>query len=99
MNTLMTVLVLTQSVTSEAASQGGMNWILRALIISVVIGLIAGFIRAMSLKSKLTSVYKNDSAADYTRDKSFKLELKKDTFLYSKTVKEEKPEADGKSKQ
>ena len=62
------------------------------LIISLVIGLIVGFIYAMVLKGQLTSVYKNDSAADYTRDNSFVVSDKKDIFMYSKTEKTAKPQ-------
>lgn len=63
----------------------------KKIIIALVVGLIVGLIYAMSLKSQLTSVYKNESAADYTRDKSFKLTGQRDIFLYSKTEKSEKP--------
>lgn len=87
--------IITPSVSAD--SEGGLNWIVKALIIAVVIGLVVGFIRAMALKSQLTSVYKKDSAADYTRDKSFKVDTKKDTFLYSKTEKKEKSGTQSKS--
>lgn len=62
------------------------------LIVALVIGLIVGLIYALSLKGQLTSVYKNDSAADYTRENSFKVASKRDLFLYSKTEKQEKPQ-------
>lgn len=68
----------------------------KVLIISLVIGLIIGLIRALSLKGQLTSVYKNDSASDYTRQGSFKVETSRDTFLYSKTEKMEKPKEEKK---
>ena len=66
--------------------------LLTIAIISLVIALIVAFIRMMSLKGQLTSVHKNDTAADYTRDKSFKVDTKKDLFLYSKVDKKEKPQ-------
>ncbi len=87
MNTcLMTYVVLLDSTASK-----DVNWV-AMIIVPIVIGLIVGLIRAMILKGQLTSVYKNDSAADYTRENSFKLELNRDIFLYSKTEKEAKPE-------
>jgi hypothetical protein len=61
------------------------------IIASLVIALIVGFIRMMILKGQLTSVHKSESAADYTRDKSFRVDTKRDLFLYSKTEKKEKP--------
>lgn len=63
----------------------------KKLLIAVVIGLVIGFIYALTLKGQLTSVYKNDTAADYTRSNSFKVETSRDVFLYSKTEKKEKP--------
>lgn len=65
--------------------------IVNVLIISLVVGLICGLIRALSLKGQLTSVYKNNSAADYTRANSFKVTTSKDIFLGSKTETFEKP--------
>lgn len=65
--------------------------IVTMLIIALVIGLIVGLIYALALKGSLTSVYRHDSANDYTRKGSFKVDLNKDIFLYSKTEKTEKP--------
>ncbi len=62
-----------------------------AIIISLVIGLICGFGRALALKSQLTSVYKNNSASDYTRKGSFKVTGQRDIFLGSKTETVDKP--------
>ena len=86
MNTILTIVSLTGTPTSD------FDWV-TAIIIALSIGLLAAFITAMSLKGQLTSVYKNDSAADYTKSGSFKLETKRDTFLYSKTEKEAKPQS------
>ncbi|MBR5762926.1 MAG: hypothetical protein IKX87_12975 [Lachnospiraceae bacterium] len=61
------------------------------LIASLVIALIVGLLRMLSLKGQLTSVHKSESAADYTRDNSFKVDTSRDLFLYSKTEKKEKP--------
>ena len=52
-----------------------------------------GFIRMMILKGQLTSVHKSESAADYTRDKSFRVDTKRDLFLYSKVDKKEKADS------
>ncbi len=73
------------------AAEGGDFSIGSALLISIVIGLICGLIRALILKGELTSVHKNDSAADYTRPGSFKLQGKKDIFLGTKTEVFDKP--------
>ena len=67
--------------------------LLTIAIVSVVIALIVAFIRTASLKGQLTSVHKNDTAADYTRDKSFRVDTSRDLFLYSKTEKKEKPQS------
>ena len=85
MNTLLTIVSLT------ATTDAGFDWV-KAIVIALGVGLMAAFITAMSLKGQLTSVYKNDSAADYTKSGSFKVETKRDTFLYSKTEKEAKPQ-------
>lgn len=91
----MNVILLT-NVLLTATPEGGMNWILKALLIAVGIGLVVGLIYASILKGELTSVYKNDTAADYTREGSFKVETSRDLFLYSKTEKEEKPQEEKK---
>lgn len=64
----------------------------KKIIIALIVGLVVGLIYALSLKGQLTSVYKNESAADYTRDKSFIVNENKELFLYSKTEKTEKPQ-------
>lgn len=76
--------------TATTAASTGYNWGVMA-IIALVGGLIIGLIYSLCLKGQLTSVVKNDTAADYTRENSFKVETKKDMFLYSKVEKEEKP--------
>lgn len=89
----MNIIFSTMAILTEASADVAQdNWIVTALIISLCIGLLVGLIYALILKGQLTSVYKNDSAADYTKANSFKVEIRKDTFLYSKTEKEEKPE-------
>lgn len=65
---------------------------LKMVLIAIGIGLLIGLILSLRLKSQLKSVRKNDSAADYTVSGSFKVERKKDAFLYSKTEREEKPQ-------
>ena len=78
---------------TAAATKQGPNY-KTILIASIVIALIVGLIRILCLKGQLTSVHKSESAADYTRDNSFKLETKRDLFLYSKTEKKEKPQSE-----
>ena len=78
--------------TAQVAKQGP-NY-KTILIASIVIALIVGLIRILCLKGQLTSVNKSESEADYTRDNSFKLETKRDLFLYSKTEKKEKPQSE-----
>ena len=77
---------------SEQVNKQGPNY-KTILIASIVIALIVGLIRVLILRGQLTSVHKNESAADYTRDNSFKLETKRDLFLYSKVDKKEKPQS------
>lgn len=80
------------TVSSEVASNPSFAAVWgKKLIIALVIGLIIGGIYALTLKSQLTSVYKNNTAADYTRENSFKVETSRDVFIYSKTEKKEKP--------
>lgn len=76
--------------TAAASESAGYNWV-KMIIIALVVGLLIGLIYAMCLKGQLTSVVKNDTAADYTRPGSFKVETKRDIFLYTKVEKEEKP--------
>ena len=64
----------------------------KVLIVSLVIGLICGLIRALSLKGQLTSVYKKSSASDYKRPNSFKVTKERDIFLGSKTETTAKPQ-------
>jgi len=63
----------------------------KIVLYAVIIGVICGFIYALALKSQLTSVYKNNSASDYTRKDSFKVTFRKEIFLGSKTETIEKP--------
>lgn len=83
---------------SVVPASDGYDWMMM-IIVAVVIGLIVGLIYALVLRGQLTSVYKNDTAADYTREKSFKVEVEREVFLYSKTEKEEKPNSTESSEQ
>ena len=89
---IQTLLLNVSAFTAVATEGAGDFGFVKKLIIALVIGLIVGFIYAMALKGQLTSVYKNDSAADYTRDNSFVVADKKDIFMYSKTEKTAKPQ-------
>ena len=93
LSVLLTSIILNVSVflteTGEYANYGFQP--LKKIIIALVIGLIVGLIYALMLKGQLTSVYKKDSAADYTRPGSFNVTGRQDVFLYSKTDKTPKP--------
>ena len=78
--------------TSETVAKAGPDW-LKMIIISLVIGLVVGLIYALILKGSLTSVHKNEAAADYVRPGSFKLDREQDNFMYSETSKKEKPKS------
>ncbi len=65
--------------------------ILSRLGLAILIGLFVAFIITSGWKSQLKSVYRQHGAADYKKDNSFKLSVKKDTFLYTKIEKREKP--------
>lgn len=90
MNTLLAINNFASVVLTATATDSNPLYLGRKVIIAVVVGLLIGLLYALSLKSQLTSVFKKDSAADYTRDKSFNVETKKDMFLFSKTVKTQK---------
>lgn len=64
----------------------------KMIVIALVVGLLAGIIYALILKSELTSVYSNDTAADYKKPGSFKVDLSREMFMYSKTERKEKPQ-------
>lgn len=53
------------------------------LIISPIVGILAGFIYAGALKSQLDSVKMAANANDYIREGSFNLTGQRDTFLYN----------------
>ena len=82
---------------ADVAGQPAHN-IVKVLIVILVIALLIGLIRILCLKGQLTSVHRSESAADYTRDNSFSVQIKRDLFLYSKTDKTEKPQTSDSSK-
>ena len=57
-------------------------------IAAVVGGLLIGLIYAESVKAQLTSVSMQHGADDYIRKNSFKLSVKRDSFLYKNTTRE-----------
>ena len=73
----------------------GKNLII-AIAISVVIGVIVGFIGSGMMKSKLKSVRFQSGAANYVVPNSFKLSNSQDVYLYS-TVTKTKRESDSSS--
>ena len=89
---IMDLYMMLPSVALTAGGEVSFDFLTK-LIVSLVIGLIVGLIYAAVLKGQLTSVYKNNTAADYKRENSFKVTLNKDTFLYSKTEKTEIPQS------
>ena len=70
--------------------------IIIAVCISVVIGIIIGFIGSGIMKSKLTSVRYQSGAADYVVPDSFKLNDSRDIYLYSTVTKTERSTDDNK---
>lgn len=85
--------ICTAAPVAEAASSPD---ILKMVLIALGVGLLAGFIHAISLKSALTSVHKNDSAADYERENSFVVERQSDNYVYSNTKRTELPQSNNK---
>lgn len=75
---------------SAAGTEKEFKW-LTILIVSLVIGLLVGLIRTLSAKGKLTSVFKQDAATDYTKKDSFKVTVSREIFMYSDTDRREKP--------
>lgn len=76
------------SATAEAPKE--FNWVPK-IIGALVIGLLVGLIRTLVSKGKLTSVYKQDAATDYTKKDSFKVTISREIFMFSNTEKKEKP--------
>lgn len=64
--------------------------IIIAVCISVVVGIIIGFIGSGIMKSKLTIVRYQSGAADYMVPDSFKLNDSRDVYLYSTVTKTER---------
>lgn len=62
------------------------------LIISVVIGLVAGFIITGIWKGQLKSVRQQSGAANYTKQGSMQIAQANDFFLYRTVTREKKPE-------
>lgn len=71
--------------------------IIIAVCISVVVGIIIGFIGSGIMKSKLKSVSYQSGAADYVVPDSFKLNDSRDVYLYSTVTKTERATNDNKN--
>lgn len=67
-----------------------------SLLIALGVGLAAGGIGVLILFLNLKSVHRQDGAADYKKPNSFKLELRRDIYLYKKVERKEKPDDDRK---
>ena len=63
------------------------------LLISVIIGIIVGAIVRASLLSELKTVAQKREAADYVKQGSFQLSQHSDLFLYKKTDRQARPQA------
>lgn len=61
------------------------------IIISVVVGLIAGLIFTGGMRAELHSVSKATEAQAYIKDGSMKLNVNKDLFLYKKLERTARP--------
>ena len=68
---------------------------LKRLGIAILAGLIIAFIIVSIMKSKLTTVKAQDSAADYTKEGSMVVNESRDMFLYSHVTKTAKPKDSG----
>ncbi|MBQ4066548.1 MAG: TPM domain-containing protein [Clostridia bacterium] len=66
----------------------------KALIISLLLGLVIAFIATAIMKSQLKSVRSKDSAADYVIGGSLNVTLTRDLFLYSKVTRVPIPKND-----
>lgn len=67
----------------------------RKILGALIIGLIAGLIRYLSLKSQLKSVIKQENAAQYTVEGSFNLTTQSDMFMGSNVSKVPIPQNTG----
>ena len=59
-------------------------------LISIVIGVVVGFIATGMMKSKLTSVKLQSQAANYVRDNSLNITESRDTYLYNQVSRIER---------
>ena len=63
-----------------------------AIVIAVIlVGLLSGLIGTSALKAELKSVYKKTQANSYVVSGSLNIVKRRETFLYSKEDKREKP--------
>lgn len=72
---------------------GALKW----LLISVVIGLIIALVVTGSMKSKLKTVRKQSSAANYVKNNSMRITDSRDMFLYNTVERTEKPKSNSSS--
>ncbi len=81
--------------TGEAEEKDGVGFIW--LPISLVIGLLVGFLIINSIASKNKSVHMQENATVYTRPGSMIITGNADNFLYSNVEKKEKPKQENKN--
>ena len=79
---------------ASAAESGGFDpmWI----VIAIVIGLIISFITMMVHKSALKTVRSERAAANYIKQGSVDINVRRETYLYKKVDRREKPKDENK---
>ncbi len=63
----------------------------KALLISVLVGLVAGGIGLLILRSGMNTRIKQSGAGDYLKQDSYQLRVHRDMFLYSRVTKRPRP--------
>ena len=71
----------------EADVRGASFDLIKAFIISLIIGLVVAFIAVSIMKSGMKSVYMKQGASEYKKDNGFKLDIKDDTLLGKRVEK------------
>ena len=69
---------------------------MQLIIISIIIGLVAGFLTVHVLKGQLKSVQSQSDAQNYLSAGSLQLHLSTDRFLYENTTRTPRPKSNNK---
>ena len=91
MNMIMTAMQSLSAVCTIYMNGDSYN-ILLHILIALVIGFFLAFAVVSSMKAKLKSVSKRETAQEYVKQNSLKLTTKTERYLYSKTEKRDKPQ-------